>query len=399
MGQDNSAPIELDFTKSVSSGSAAITSLRTFTSYSFDRNILVPASAFRFTAPGVEKARRTAIRSGDNATLWAINSVGKKIQIATGFVDETDTHIVPGQVDYVITGRDTMGQLVDNDCVDAQNRVINTQDITLDGMLALLINSTRIPQGYNQGKTQNIPNGTLLFQTRGGETKISALQRYLDLTNCLLWSAPDGSLILGKPNFSQSLSGSITMSSSNPSQNNALEARSRRNVNQTIRQIVSQLQTMEQVDASIYTKINNDKDVQAVAPALVGRSVYRVFSYGQGADAANTVTAIGNQNGNPQGIGDQLSLREIARENMRVLDVEVVIRGHLNSNDLPYNIDQIYSITIEDDDVNEDMYVYSCSYEMTIEHGMLTHLRLCRLGTICAYTASLAQAFAETQTA
>ena len=387
MSDTNSAPIEIDFKKASKNGAREnAVSLRTFTSYSFAKNMLIPASPFRFTAPSVDKELRTAIRSGDLATLWVPCPDGVKRQIATGIIDETDTHIIPTQVDYVLSGRDMVGQLVDNSVIDAQNKIINTSNITIDTLLQMLIKNTRIPQEI---MIQQIPNTKLLIATNPGETKINALQRYMDYTNCLIWANADGRMILGKPNFAQKRSGTFMISESTPSTNNLLEARVQRNLNHSIREIVFQLQSNGQVDPTPGTKRNNDKDMKKVYDAGVGLSVYRTFTYGSGTEAANTVTTIGNQDGNPRGIGDELSLRDLARENMKVLDIEVVVRGHVNEKWKPYDVDQVYAVKIEDDDVNEDMLVYSCNYELTGDHGMLTRMRLCRLGTIVAYSDAL----------
>lgn len=379
-------PIELDFKSA--DASAPSQALRTFTSYSFERTILTPAVPFRFSAPGVDIDTRLAIRSGDTVTLWASNSVGKRFQLATGFIDDTDTNISPENVDYSLTGRDTLGQLVDNAAVDANNVIQNVQDQTLVQLAGLLVQNTRMPQ---QVVHQQCPTGTLLFQTAGGETKINALQRYLEFTNCLAWSAPSGRLTVGKPNFAQANSGSFIVKAGGSNlSNNVLEVRVRRNVTLAIRKIVTQLQTFEQVNAGKFTIYNQDQDVSALASSLVGRSVYTVFSYGQGTDAVNKLKQVGNQNGSPNVLGAALSKREIARENMRVLDVEIVAQGHINESDLPYNIDQMYYVQVDDEEVSEDMYVYSVGYELTMEHGKITRIKLCRKGSICADSAIIA---------
>lgn len=376
----STVPIELEF-KSAQSSKSKPVSIRTFSSYSFDRNILTPAGAFRFTAPAVDASVRKSVRSGDTVSLFIRSANNVKIPIATGFIDETDTHITPKTIDYVLTGRDTLGQLVDNAAVDTDNKIINAANLTIDGILNLLLKNTRIPAEFLKSQ---IPNGSLLIQTTPGETKISVLQKYLEFTNCLIWAIPDGRVMLGKPNFSQNRSGSLVMKTSDPRGNNCVEARVKRNVNQSIRKIITQLQTMDQVDPGSFTIQNNDRDILKVIKNLVGRSVYRRFSYGQGADAVNQISQIGNSSGAPNVLGQALSMREIARENMKILDVECIVPGHLNEHGKIYNIDQVYNVQIEDDDVNEDLYVYSCTYNLTAEMGKMTHMRLCRLGTICA---------------
>lgn len=376
------SPLKLQFRKAVPSSGDGSRVLNTFSSYSFERNLLIPAAAFRFTAPAVDKNLRTQIRSGDEVQVIVKTAAGE-LPLATGIIDETDTHVTPGSVEYVLSGRDMLGQLVDNAAVDASDRIILIEKATLPTILDTLIANTRIPKRV---KKSQVPNGALLFQTSPGETKINALQRMLEFTNCLVWCQPNGQLVLGKPDFTQKPKGILKLSSSSPADNNCLEGRSRRNVNQAIRRIVSQLQSLDAVDAGAFTKLNSDKDIKNLIKAGVGRSVYRRFSYGSGTDTVNTVNQVGNQSGNYRKIGDELSLRELARENMKILDVEVVVPSHINSSGSFYDIDQIYDVFIEDDDVSEPMYVYSVGYELTKDAGMLTRLRLCRLNTIVAYT-------------
>lgn len=371
------SPIVMDSKPASNTNGAFNNSINTFNSYSFDRNILVPASAFRFTAPGLDKSVRMAMRSGDTVALYAVDDNNKKWPLATGFIDETDTHITPSNIEYVLTGRDTLGQLIDNASVDANNKIVNTENVELKTFMQTLLSNTRVPQGF---VPQQLPNGKLLINTNIGETKINALQRYLEFMNCLVWTNAQGQVVIGKPNFSQPVSGLLTMEFSDVRKNNLLEARVRRNTNQAIRIIATQLQTLAQVDAGQFTTVNNDQDMQRVGPYKVGRSVSNVFSYGQGSDVANQISQVGNQSAAPQVLGAAYSRREIARENIKVLDIEVVVSGHFNEAGTPYDIDQIYDVQIEDEDVSEEMYVYSCNYELTLEHGTLTRMRLCRRG-------------------
>lgn len=367
-------PIEIDFKSSLT---RAIGKISTFTSYMFDRNILSPAAAFRFTAPGVDKSLRQSIRSGDIVSIYCFDEDEKKIPLATGFIDETDTHVTPRSIEYVLTGRDTLGQLVDNDSVDSSNARIYTTSLPLLEIAKLMVKNTRLDPNVIG---QQIPNASFLLQTNPGETKATALQRYLEFANCLMWSDPAGRLIVGKPNFKKASSGKLILKSDSLS-NNCLEVRVRRNTNQAIRQIVTLLQAAQDVQPTPFTINNNIRDL--VKTPGVGRSVLRTFTYGQGNDVVNNLSGTG-VGGSPWAIGNQFSQREIARENMKVLDVEVVVRGHLNNNGGIFNIDQIYDCEFEDDTVNEPLYVYACSYELTVEHGMLTRLRLCKINTICA---------------
>jgi prophage tail gpP-like protein len=218
----------------------------------------------------------------------------------------------------------------------------------------------------------------VFFHADIGETKINALQRYLEFTNCLVWSQPNGQLVIGKPNFAQSSSGILSIPG------NVIEARVRRAPNLAIRKIAAQPQTTRNASPAAYTLHNQDWDVQAIADSGGGRSVVRLFSYGQGEDAVNQFTQVPTQQGNINSMTASYALREIARENMKVIDVEIVVRDHINENGLAYNIDQMYSVNIPDENLAEDMFVYAVEYELTPETGMITRLRLCRKGSICA---------------
>jgi prophage tail gpP-like protein len=374
---DLTTPIEISVTP-ISSKKPQF--LRTFSSYSFERNILVPASPFRFTAEGVDPAVRMAIRSADTVELYAKNSTGTTYPVATGYIDETDTHITPTSVEYVLTGRDTIGQLVDNAAVDANNTIIHLASINLKNVALTVIQNTRIPPSI---LPQNLPDGLMLFQTNPGETKINVLQRYMEYTNCLVWSAPNGQMVIGKPNMSQPSMGNFILKSTGSNNNNLLEARVRRNTNMAIRKIAVQLQTLNITDPSNITVTNGDPDVVAVAQYRAGKSVYRTFSLGNGTDAVNQLTQVGS-GGSPQQIGFTLSRKEVAKSNMDVLEIEAVVLGHFNEQGQLYNIDQVYHVVIDDENVAEDMYVHTIKYDLTKDRGMITTMRLSRLGTVVA---------------
>lgn len=372
------------------------TGIRLFNSYSFERNLLSPGAPFRFTAPGVNKASRTSIRSGDLVQVMATNKQGQQIPIATGIIDETDTHVTPTSVEYVLTGRDMLGQLIDNAVVDKNNRVVQTKNLSLPSIVQLLINNTRIPQ---VPVNQNMPGGPLQFSTNPGETKMNTLQRYLEFTNCLVWTAPNGQIVVGKPNSMKGQAdGILTCGTSGapppgtpivlgpaPQSTNVLDVRVRRSVNNAIRQIVVQLQDLNNVDAGAYTVLNSDDDIRKCAAAGVGRSVYEVFSYGEGANLVNTLVHVGNSDGNFKKLGEAMAQRVLARENVRILDCEVTLQGHLNSNGNLFDVDQVYYCNFPDDDVAERLYVYSVNFDLTLDHGMITKLRLCKAaGTLVA---------------
>ena len=373
-------PIELEV---LPIGESSGAKLKNFMSYSFDKNILTPASAFRFTAGDTDFNVISSIRSGDTVGLWVRNKSGEKNQIATGFVDETDCHTSGEVEEFAVTGRDTISQLVDNSAIDSKNKIIMLSKITLKNAALELIKNTRMVQNIID---RSIPTGELLFRTNPGETKISALQRYLEYCNCLIWADVDGTAIIGKPRMHQASMGNLICKKSDPKLNNVLDIRSRRNLTNAIRKIAVQLQTLSITDPTLSTVENKGEEILEKSNYLIGKSIYRTFTLGNGEDAVNQIYQLGS---NPTSnvitnIGQALAAREIAHSNMEILDVTCVVKGHINENGVPYDVDQVYTINYEKDDIDDDMYVYAVKYDLTEEHGMLTTLRLCKLYTIVA---------------
>lgn len=323
-----------------------------------------------------------AIRSGDRAELYLNSGSLAKIHLGTGFIDESDTHTAARTSEYLLTGRDTLSQLVDNDAVDEKDNLIFVQSISVVGAAQIFLRNTRLAS--TKIIDRGSPGGNILLQTNVGETKANALQRYLEYCNCLVWSLPTGEVAIGKPNMAQDPAGSLILRSSDPSQNNVLDMRTRRNTNQAFRKIAVQLQSLGITNPAAITLQNQDPDVLAVAAAGVGRSVYRVFTLGNGMDTVNLLTQVGTSVVGGSSIGQSYAKRQLAMENMKVLGVEALVEGHVNENGIPYNTDQVYNVVDEEEDVYEPMYVYDCAYEMTPERGMTTSMKLCRLGSIVA---------------
>lgn len=358
------------------------TDVSIFTSYSFDRNILVPASAFRFTAEGIDAKQRQAIRSADLVSLYVRNSSGRVSKLSTGFIDETDTHVTPTSVSYVLTGRDTIGQLVDNAAIDADNKIVHggQANLTMVQIAQELVKNTRMAQSV---VSRNTPAGGLLYQTNPGETKISVLQRYLEIMNCLAWTTADGVLIIGKPTMAVTPINRLWMTKDaiRRQQNNLLEVRVKRSPNLAIRKIAVQMQDLAITDPTPATVNNTDPDMVSIATAKAGRSVYRTFSLGNGTEAYDKLVGVGNGQG-VVSMGKALALREMAMDNAKVLDVECVVAGHINENGDPYDIDQVYEVVVDDDGLALPMYVYGVRHDYTKERGPITSLRLCKIGAL-----------------
>jgi prophage tail gpP-like protein len=327
-----------------------------------------------------------AIRSGDVVRLYVENDNNKTAIVGVGFIDETDTHITPGSLDYSITGRDVVSQLVDNDAVDVDAQMVFFERANLNNLVSTLLKGTRM-MGSHLTK-QLATNAPLAVQTNPGETKIAVLQRYLTWLNGLVWANNDGQLIVDKPNFAQTPKGSLTLKYSDPSGNNLIEGRVKRNVNQAIRRIVTVLAGTEGAASLVkqFTLNNMDQALKPYRGLNVGRSVMRTFDYASGSDTLNQGIGLAKGSYEPQTVGRAYSAREVAKENMQILDVEAVVQSHFNEFGQLYDVDQVYAVEIEDEKVAEPMYVYSVSYELTMDHGMITRMRLCRLYTICAYT-------------
>lgn len=347
-----------------------------FLSYSFSSSILVPVDTFtfEFVAPdGLPIYEQ--IKDGDIAVLAA-----NGITIATGIVDlvEVETDADSGERGR-IEGRDLMAQLEDQDAMSMDSTPIWGSDLSVANATKKLLDNTRIRNVI----TRNAPSSTYLLSTDPGESKLAALQRFLEPLNCIAWCDAQGSIIVGKPNFSQAPIGTLTLSKEKRF-SNVMSMRATRTATSIPNAIVPVWVGQETVTDRV-----SPQEVMlnaAERPNQLFKLGHRVIksvvvstpeaNSSQGLSATNALKVAGAN------ILQAYAKREIARANIDELIVQAVVPGHYNEIGEPYVIDTVYNIEYDRGSVSQKMYLYQVQYEFSESRGQITNLWFCNLGAI-----------------
>lgn len=354
-----------------------------FLSYSFASSILVPVDTLSFTAavPDSETPFPEQVKEGDLISLF-----GNDIQLSTGIVDTTVLE-VSGQSGETasVTGRDLMGQLESQSAVNERQEPIWADQYTIEQVLQAIVKQTRIPKTFIY---RNISRKPWLFATEPGESKLSALLRYLTPLNALAWSAPDGKIIVGKPSMAKENADGVIICSRSRGFSNVLDIKATRNAaiiptsilpiwagQESVQNRVSAQQSLLNNDASV-TRLRNLKH-------FCPKTIVVSIPSGASAQDLSEVTRIQVQGGGSN-LLQAYAKQAMARENMHALIVEAVVPGHFNESGKPYVVDQVYDIEFDRGNVFERMYLYEVNYSLTPENGEMTRLLFCRLGTIVA---------------
>lgn len=371
--------------------------LTTFTEYNFESSVLVPISTFTFKLvnPTLDGSLLDFIRDGDIATLKANGTI-----ICTGIIDTVNisTDFDNGEM-VSIQGRNLLGQLEDQNAVNDIDDPIWASNLSIEAAINKLILSTRINY-YRIQDPPSTPPGGLLFATEPGESKLSALMRFIEPVNCITWMDSDGTIVIGKPDMGAKPIGSFIMDRANR-RSNCLSIQANYSSTQIPNVVVPVWTGQETVQSrvakenAIYNNANGPKRLLGFQHR-VPRSV--VVSTPQGADAqslsqVNDLRLVGASN-----ILQAYALREIGRGNVNEIGVQVNIKGHYNDDLEPIEIDTTYNITYPRASLSEKMYLHTVTYSMNAREGQRTSLSFCRLGCIVANTAVLSKKSASKKT-
>lgn len=346
-----------------------------FLSYQFSSSILIPVDtfSFNFSSPDADPLYKH-VKDGDIITLF-----GNDVPLSTGIIDAVDTETDEqfGEKNE-IPGRDLMSQLEDQDAISIQDTPIWGNSVPIGQVITSLITNTRV-KGF---RLQSAPSGSYLFATEPGESKLAALQRYLEPLNCLAWMDPNGTMVVGRPNMSQSPVGTFFVQ------------RSARRSNCTSIKVIRSATSIANIIVPIWSGQENVTDRvpigQRVYNAAQGPKRLRL----NGHRVPKTVVVSTPQANSPQGLSDinlfkaasgnllqAHAKREIARANQKELIAQVVVPGHYNESGQPYRIDTVYRVQYDRAILDENMYLFQVEYSAD-ENGQRTSLYFCRLGTI-----------------
>ncbi len=351
-----------------------------FISYSFSSNILIPVDtfAFSFRPEAPKKEDRSSyydriVMEGDAVQL----TVGG-VALATGYVDarDSDTDISTG-VTLTVHGRDLMGMMEDNDAVNPDASILWFNSCTIKNVMEALIKNTRILSFETRDVDEKHKD---FFGTVPGESKLAALQRYLDPLNALAWMNAGGGVVIGKPAFSSPAVGTLGVRIFDRT-SNVLNFRVKR-ASGTIHNVILAIWTGNESVQTISKK--QAKPNNAEGPARLYKAGHRLYRTivtsapsGDVKDAAELNRFIGSDD-----YMSALAKKEMARENINEMIVTCSVPGHLNEQGDPFMPDQCYNIIHDAEGIDEKMYLFGVEYALSEDSGQVTHLSFCKLNTI-----------------
>lgn len=350
-----------------------------FLSYTFSSSIMIPVDTFQFTFAAPDQIPfRQRVNEGDIVSLFY-----NDIMLSTGLIDQIDIQ-VDGQFgeQITITGRDLMGQLEDQDAVSLKEGMLYGGPFSVKAGVEKLIQNTKI-QGVEL--THGVPKSAQLLSTEAGETKLAALQRFLEPLNCVAWMAPNGKIRIGKPNMRADKSGDIFLMKEER-RSNVLHLKASFASNQ-IPNIFLPIWSGQE---TVQNRITPSQFVENHAPGperlrklgkILPKAIITSTPTGGTAQDLSEINLLRITGGNTL---RALAARECARANQKELIVQAVVPGHYNSKSEPFQVDTTYQVDFERAGISEKMYLYQTDYSLAEESGLRTSLYFCRLGTIVA---------------
>jgi hypothetical protein len=348
-----------------------------FLSYRFASSMLIPSDSFSFVfaSPGTTSPLNYYVGEGDLIRLIAGDE-----EIAQGIIDSAEIETDESGERITLVGRDLIGQLEDQNAVTVENVQIFAESVSVKQAMTILLDGTR---GASQTlKLQDAPGGNWLLATSPGESKLSALQRFLEPLNCLIWTNYDA-IVVGKPNFAQAPSGML-ICSKEQRLSNVLSMRTRRAASRiptSVAVLWTEVQAGEFAIPESQIFENPEPDVQRLKKQghILQKTV--TISHPNGASATsmadvNTLNYFGANN-----LLSGYAKSVIAKANIDALQVSCVVPGHFSENGTPYVADTVWNVRHERGDVDEKLYCYNVEWILE-ETRVYSILHFCRLGTI-----------------
>lgn len=355
--------------------------LNRFLEYKFNSNIITPVDSFSFTfaAPDDPRPPSSMIKSGDLVQLR-----GNGTDLTSGMVDQVAIQTYSDESEFVtIAGRDILCQLEDNDAIDVNNKPIFFKEVGVTQACQILFQNTRIPTNVQLNNTGDLKG---ILATEPGETKLSALQRFLEPLNMVLFLRGNGTPVVGKPSFNSGKKGDLFCLKSGRS-SNILDIKVTRAETMVANTIVGIWSGQEQVQ-------DRKGIAQVLYNPLEGPNRLRQLKH----KVIKTVVVSASNAGTPQGAGELTTLlrsggggfinayakRELARQNVNAIQVQIKVQGHYNAAGEPYLVDTVYNIQFERGEVNQNMYLFEVEYSLSQSEGQISLLNFCSLNCIVA---------------
>jgi prophage tail gpP-like protein len=156
--------------------------------FSVDASFLTPAGAWQLDVGMDAPSLPDEVQPGARAIL----SAGKDI-LMTGLIDEITHAVLRGEDVLTLSGRDNAAALV-----DCSAPVFTAQNMTLEEVMSKIVRPFGITLTAVHADRSSAPTK---FSIEPGETAWDALQKVAEVNGLWPWVAPDGTLIIGGPDY------------------------------------------------------------------------------------------------------------------------------------------------------------------------------------------------------
>lgn len=177
-------------------------------SYDVDSNLLTPADAWSMTVAFKQGRLPRAAKSGQ----WVRLAMGADI-IMSGRIDDVDSQVTRTASPITIKGRDVVGQLL-----DCSAPIVSEQRLSFADVVAKLVR----PLGVTKITVQGDPPMREKIIIQPGESAWDALRHAAESVGLWPWAEPDGSLIIGGPDYSAAPVAMLIHRIERPENNNVL---------------------------------------------------------------------------------------------------------------------------------------------------------------------------------
>ena len=358
-----------------------------FISYSFLSSILIPVDTF--TCEVFYEPVRGILRPREG-DIFILRANG--IPLATGIIDQLDmdTDASTG-TKLTVQGRDLLGTWEDQDAVSINSTIAYANKYSVSQVIRVLAQDSRIDP--NKIIFRNMTKTPYLFATQPGESKLSALQRYIESLDVYFWMNGDGRIIVGKPDVLgvNGRKGTFYLLKQKR-RANVLSMRSMRAASTVPGLIVPLWNGQESTQSrnrSLSPVVNKDPRVQRLMS--LGHRIPKavVVSTPEGATPQDlseiNALIVGRQNAAQQKLSkagastilQAYAKREMAKQNMKALGIQCTVAGHYNDSAEPLVVDQTYRVQYDVDEIDEDMFLYEVEYSMSENEGQRTRMGFC----------------------
>lgn len=360
----------------------------TFLEYRFKASVVQPISDFSFTFFYTNLEPATDFIHEGDIVLLSVNLNGQDYPLSTGVIDTIEVQVTGAGETVTVMGRDLLGQWEDQ----CQYQVAGTAlppatKITPKSLYHFLSQNTR--SSPNALVLQNLANLPQSLGIAPLDSKLQVALRYLEPYNALVWCRPNGQIVWGKPNMVVPPLAGLLIVSRSEKQANCLSMRATKSAT-TVPSMITPILTNQEFAAG---------QKKVIFPPIINpfAEVRRLAALGW---QLNQVYVSSDQSGSdPQSINNAVSLkvnegvvsrmrayalRNMAKDNMRVLQLQAVVPGHVNGSGLPFIIDSNYQIIFDRAGIDSSMYLYEAEYTLNETDGPRTSLNFTYPNTIVA---------------